>query len=294
MPGPHDEFTLDARRIRDGFDRAAAAYDTVAVVQERARAELLARLDLLAFEPECIVDLGCGTGHGARALRERWRGARVVAIDGSAPMLAAAAGRLGWFRRFDRVRADATQLPLRDGTVDLVWSNLALQCASDPDALLAEVRRVLRPRGYFTFTTLGPDTLVELREAWREVDDAVHVHAFTEMHDLGDALLRAGFADPVMDVDRITLTYPDLRALTADLRANGSRNAAAGRPRGLASRSRYARLEAAYERRRRDGRLPATVEIVYGQAWSPGERPAIRSRRGETAIPIGSIGRRTR
>jgi malonyl-CoA O-methyltransferase len=295
MQGPdHDDYALEAARIRRGFDRASAGYDAVAVVQERARTELLARLDLLAFEPDCIVDLGCGTGHGARALRDRWRSARVLAVDSSAGMLAAAADRLGWFRRFDRVRADAARLPLRDGCADLVWSNLALQCAADPDALLAEVRRVLRPRGYFTFTTLGPDTLAELRDAWRSVDDAVHVHAFTEMHDLGDALLRAGFADPVMDVERLTLTYPDVRALVRDLRANGSVGAARGRPRGLTGRHRYARVEAAYEAHRRDGRLPATVEIVYGQAWCPGERPPTRSRRGEAVIPLGAIGRRTR
>jgi malonyl-CoA O-methyltransferase len=289
-----DEHALDARAIRRAFDRASATYDAAAVLQARVRDELLSRLDLLGFEPRCIVDLGCGTGHATRALRDRWRDARVIAIDHAPGMLAVARARQGWFRRFDRVRADAARLPLRDGSVDLAWSSLMLPWLGVPDSVLAEVRRVLAPRGYFTFATLGPDTLRELREAWAEVDDRVHVHRFLEMHDLGDALVRAGFADPVMDVERVTLTYADLGALLADLRATGSRNAAAHRPRGLGGRERRRRLEAAYERFRADGRLPATCEVVYGQAWAPGERPPVRGRRGEAVVPIGSIGRRTR
>lgn len=289
-----DEYALDARAIRRAFDRASATYDAAAVLQARVRDELLRRLDLLGFAPACIVDLGCGTGHATRALRDRWRDARVIAVDHAPRMLDAARAREGWFRRFDRVCADAARLPLRDASVDLVWSSLMLQWVRDPDAVLGEVRRVLAPRGYFTFATLGPDTLGELRDAWREVDGGVHVHRFLEMHDLGDALVRAGFADPVMDVERVTLTYADLDALLADLRATGSRNAAVHRAPGLGGRSRRQRLEAAYERFRRDGRLPATCEIVYGQAWAPGERPPIRSRRGEAVVPVGSIGRRTR
>jgi malonyl-CoA O-methyltransferase len=287
------EHALDARAIRRAFDRASATYDAAAVLQARVRDELLARLGLLGFEPGCIVDLGCGTGHATRALRDRWRDARVIAIDHAPRMLAAVRARQGWFRRFDRVCADAARLPLRDGSVDLVWSSLMLPWADDPDAVLGAVRRVLAPRGYFTFATLGPDTLRELREAWGAVDAHVHVHRFLEMHDLGDALVRAGFADPVLDVERVTLTYADLGALVADLRATGSRNAAALRPRGLGGRGRRRDLEAAYERFRIDGRLPATCEIVYGQAWAPGERPPIRGRRGEAVVPIGSIGRRT-
>jgi malonyl-CoA O-methyltransferase len=289
-----DEYALDVRAIRRAFGRASATYDAAAVLQARVRDELLARLDLLGFAPACIVDLGCGTGHGTRALRDRWRDARVLGVDHAPAMLAAARARQGWFRRFDRVCADAAHLPLREGSVDLVWSSLMLPWAADPDAVLREVRRVLAPRGYFTFSTLGPDTLRELREAWRAVDDGVHVHRFLEMHDLGDALVRAGFADPVMDVERVTLTYADLGGLVADLRATGARNAAALRPRGLGGRARRARLESAYERFRRDGRLPATCEIVYGQAWTPGERPPIRGRRGEAVVPVGSIGRRPR
>lgn len=290
----HDDYTLQSRAIRRAFDRAAASYDGAAVLQKTVRDELAARLDLLGFAPSTVVDLGCGTGHSTRALRDRWRDARVIAVDLAPGMLAQAGERQGWFRRFDRVCADAARLPFRDGSIDLLWSSLMLQWAVDIDAVLAEVRRVLAPRGYFTFTTFGPDTLRELREAWRVADDRVHVHRFLDMHDLGDALVRAGFADPVMDVDRITLTYDDVRGVMRDLQAIGARNAAAGRGRGLVGKGAFARVVAEYDRHRRDGRLPATYEVVYGQAWTPGERAPIRSRRGEATIPVGSIGRRTR
>jgi malonyl-CoA O-methyltransferase len=294
MPPHDDDYTLQSRAIRRAFDRASTTYDAAAVLQKRVRDELAARLDLLAFEPQVVVDLGCGTGESTRALRDRWRSARVIAVDFAPGMLAQAVARQGWFRRFDRVCADAGRLPFRDGAVDLVWSSLMLQWAVDVDAVLGEVRRVLAPRGYFTFTTFGPDTLRELREAWSSADDRVHVHRFLDMHDLGDALVRAGFADPVMDVDRVTLTYEDVHGVMRDLQSIGARNAAAGRPRGLVGRGAYARVVDAYERFRSDGRLPATYEVVYGQAWAPGERAPIRSRRGEATVPIGSIGRRTR
>jgi malonyl-CoA O-methyltransferase len=281
---------LEPRVLQRAFDRASAAYDQHAVLHAAVRTELLARLELLDFEPRVVVDLGTGTGHAARALRERWRAARVLALDFAPGMLREAARRQSWRRRFDCIRADAARLPLANGSVDLVFSNLMLHWAVDLDAVLAELRRVLAPRGCVTFSTVGPDTLKELRAAWGEVDARPHVGRFLDLHDVGDALVRAGFADPVMDVDRYTLTYASLPALLAELKGVGSRNALAGRAPGLTSRSRRARLEAAYERfRTGDGRLPASCEIVYGQAWCPGATPPIRSRRGETVVPLGSI-----
>ncbi len=257
------------------------------------REQMLARLALVAFVPSVVVDLGCGTGHGARALRRRWPRARVVALDRASGMLRAARAQSSWLRGFERVQGDALRLPLRSGSVDLIYSCLMLPWVADLDATLAEARRVLSPRGYFTFATLGPDTLMELRGAWAEADRVPHVHRFLDMHDVGDALLRAGFVDPVMDVDHFQLTYPSTRALMRDLRAVGGSNALAGRRAGLTGRGRLAAVEAAYQRRRdRDGRLPATVEVVYGQAWCPGGEPPVRRRRGEALIPIESLRRR--
>jgi malonyl-CoA O-methyltransferase len=284
---------LELDAVRRSFARASAGYDAHAVLQRVVRDELLRRLELLSVEPAVVVDLGAGTGHGARALRTRWGRARVVALDLAVGMLRAARAQSGWLRRFDRVCADAARLPLRDASVDLVFSNLLLHWAVDLGELLADVRRVLRPHGCFTFSTLGPDTLQELRAAWAAVDGDSHVNRFLDMHDIGDAVVRAGFADPVMDLDRHTLTYADARALMHDLKANGAHNVTAARPLALTGRGRLARVEAAYERyRQTDGRLPATCEVVYGQAWCPGATPPHRARRGETTIAIADIGGR--
>jgi len=288
-----DPFALDPAAVRRRFERASAGFDAHAVLHARVRDELLERLALLAFEPAAVVDLGCGTGHAARALKRRWPRALVVALDRAPGMLAAARAQRTWLRGFERVRAEATRLPLRAGSVDLVYSCLMLPWVGDLGAAFGEVRRALSPRGYFTFATLGPDTLLELRAAWAEVEEAPHVHRFLDMHDVGDALVRAGFADPVMDVDRFRLTYPSTRALMRDLKGVGGGNALAGRRLALTGRTRLAAMEAAYERHRdADGRLTATVEVVYGQAWCPGGTPPVRGRRGETVIPIENLRRR--
>jgi len=207
-------------------------------------------------------------------------------------MLAEAASRQTLLRRFRRVCANAAALPLREASVDLVLSNLVLHWCDDPDAVFAECRRVLRPGGLLTFTTLGPDTLAELRRAWAAADAHTHVHRFIDMHDLGDALVRAGLAEPVLDVERCTLTYGSVGDLARDLRAMGAANAAAGRPRGLTGRSSFERMAGAYEAYRRDGRLPATCEVVYGQAWCPvGPRRTVADP-GEVTVPVNRIGRR--
>jgi malonyl-CoA O-methyltransferase len=208
-------------------------------------------------------------------------------------MLKLARRRQTLLRRFARVCADASALPLRDASVDMVFSNLMLQWCNDPDTVLRECRRVLRPGGLLTFATLGPDTLIELRRAWAAADGHVHVNRFIDMHDLGDALVRSGLAEPVMDVERYTLTYADVRDLMRDLKTIGARNANSGRPRGLTGKGGLARMIAAYEEARCEGRLPATYEVVYGQAWCPAE-PARRRTPGEAVVPVHSIGRRKR
>jgi malonyl-CoA O-methyltransferase len=205
-------------------------------------------------------------------------------------MLGEAARRDG-SARIERLCAEAEAVPLPDASVELVFSNLMLPWCEDVDAVFAEVARILKPRGLFTFSTFGPDTLVELRAAWGEADSDSRVHRFTDMHDLGDGLVRAGLAEPVLDVSRYTLTYPEVGALMRDLKATGAQNAASGRPRGLTGRGRLQAMAGAYESFRTQGALPATHEVVFGQAW--GAVPGARRRRGEPfAVPVGSIGRR--
>ena len=283
---------LDRESARRNADRASETYDASAVLQERLRQQMIERLEWIAFTPQVVVDLGCGTGHAAAALSRRWPQARIIAVDFAPGMLRETARR-DEASRIERLCADAESLPLPDASVDLLFCNLMLPWCDDPDAVFAEIARVLRPRGLLTFSTFGPDTLIELREAWRAADDATHVIPFTDMHDIGDGLVRAGLVEPVLDVCRYTLTYPDLGSLMRDLKAIGAQNATAGRPRGLTGRKRLHAVEQAYERHREDGVLPATYEAVFGQAWGAMPQPD-RGHDDGFAIPVGAIGRRLR
>jgi len=287
-----DPYDIDLARVRRSFGRSARAYDAAAVLQQRVREELLERLDVVRLAPTVVLDLGAGTGHASLALKRRYRSSQVIALDLAEGMLREAGRRQTLLRRFRRVCGEAAALPLRDASVELVFSNLMLQWCQDPDAVFRECRRVLKPGGLLTFTTFGPDTLVELRRAWAAADSRTHVNRFIDMHDLGDALVRSGLAEPVLDVERYTLTYAEVRELMRDLKDIGAHNANAGRPRGLTGRGALARMTAAYETFRRDGRLPATYEVVYGQAWCPVTEPRAPRAAGEVVVPIGKIGRR--
>jgi malonyl-CoA O-methyltransferase len=288
------EFALDVRRVRDSFSQAAATYDAAAVLQARVRDELLHRLEVLRMEPGVVLDLGAGTGQATIALKRRYPRGRIVALDIAPGMLRQARRRQTLLRRFDRVLADAATLPLRDASVDMLFSSLMLQWCNDPDQVLQECRRVLRPGGVLHFTTLGPDTLLELRKSWQAADPGhAHVNRFVDMHDLGDALMRAGFTEPVLDVERYTLTYDDARSLMRDLKAIGAHNATAGRARGLTGKSTLARMLAAYEGFRREGKLPATYEVVFAQAWCPTGPVRTKGQpKSETRVPVDQIRRR--
>jgi malonyl-CoA O-methyltransferase len=310
----HDPFGLDGSGVRAAFDRAGPTYEAAAVLQARVGEELFERLELFDFNPALILDLGAGTGRFSGRLKRRYRRSRVIALDLAPGMLREAARHQRWLRRFDRVCADAAQLPLSSASADVVFSNLMLQWCAPPDGAFAEVRRVLKPQGFFTFSTLGPDTLMELRDAWGEVDARTHVNRFLDMHDVGDALMRAGFTEPVLDVERLTVTYVDVGSLMRDLKSIGARNMTAGRWRALTGKGRLQRVIERYEAYRRDGRLPATYEVIYGAAWASrdsAERPngvqaagtlppAMASRAGngpsttEVLIPPARIRRRER
>lgn len=285
----------EPERVRAVFDRASESFDTAAAVHDETRARLVERLQFVAIEPELIVDLGAATGASAAAVAAHYPGARVLALDSSARMARAAARRAAAGAGFDTLVADATRLPLATDSVDVVVANQLLPFVR-PDRLFAEVARVLAPSGLFTFATVGPDTLKELRRAWSGIDDALHVHAFVDMHDLGDLAVNAGLAEPVLDVDRLTLSYESPRKLVHDFRACGAVNSAGGRRRGLIGRDAWRRFEHALDAARVDGRIGLTVEIVLGQAW--GLEASGRARRtedGEIGISLEELrGRRRR
>lgn len=271
---------IDKLQARQAFSRAAPRYDEVALLQREIGQRMIDRLDLVTLQPRLILDLGAGTGVATAQLAQRYRKAKLLALDFALPMLLRARKRGRWLRRPACLCADLEQLPLTDQCVDLIYSNAALQWSNDLDQAFGEFLRVLRPGGLLMFSTFGPDTLKELRAAWSEVDGYAHVSRFPDMHDLGDALVRARFADPVMDVDRMTLTYQQVGGLMQDLKVMGAHNVTAERPRGLTGKGRMQAMRAAYEQFRVDGRLPASYEVVYGHAWAP-QRPQV----GVTVAP---------
>ncbi len=284
---------LDKHRLRQSFAHAADTYDAAAVLQREIADRLLGRLDLIRLVPQAILDIGCGTGYDLRQLSKRYPRARMLGLDVAETMARRARRHAGLWRRLTGrcvfACGDAERLPVATASVDMVVSNLALQWCN-PQTVFVEARRVLRPGGLFMFTTFGPDTLRELRDAWRAADNAPHVHAFIDMHDLGDMLMHAGFADPVMDMEAFTLTYADVLGVMRDIKHLGAHNVAVARARGLTGKTRFARFRAAYEALARDGKIPATYEAVYGHAWSPETGPT-PARDGIVTIPVGRIGR---
>jgi malonyl-CoA O-methyltransferase len=285
---------FDPRQVRRAFSRASSSYDAAAALQHEVEARLLESLDYLEDRvPQTILDLGCGPGHAAAAMRKRWPRARVVAMDLALPMLQQARPRSGWNplqKPVDRINADARALPLADNSVDVLFCNLCLQWVEDLPAAFAGFRRVLKPEGLLLVSTFGPETLQELREAFAGADNAPHVSPFASIAQFGDALVHAGFRNPVLDRDVFVHGYDDLPALVRELRAIGATNALASRRHTLTGKARFAAAASAYERERRDGRLPATWEVIYAQAWAP--QPGAPIREGGfdvTAIPVSKI-----
>lgn len=278
---------IDKEQARKAFSIAADSYDSVAVLQREISSRMMQRLDLVKLIPERILDAGCGTGADLDALMQRYKKAHLVALDFAVPMLHKAKKRGGWFRRATCVCGDLDTLPLADNSVDLIHSNVALQWVNDPVIAFKEFKRILKPDGLLMFTTFGPDTLKELRYAWSEVDQVSHVNTFIDMHDLGDALLRAGFADPVMDVDHIQLTYGTVESLMRDLKSLGAHNVVSQRAKGLTGKGRINKMRQTYEQFRSDGVLPASYEVVFGHAWMP----AATQKRQNVSIAVDSLQR---
>ena len=286
MQSPRDVYHMDKARVRASFDRAAKTYDASAILQKTVRDEMLSRLDLVKICPQTILDMGCGTGHASLALARHFKKAQVVSLDIAMGMIKKAQNlsatqqlkKLLGISQQKYLCADIEHLPLADNSVGLLWSNLAIQWCNDLDLVFIEAQRVLQPEGLLMFSTFGPDTLKELRAATNAAhnngknNESVSVSRFIDMHDIGDALVRAGFSAPVMDVERYTLTYDDVMSVMRDLKSIGAHNAADGRSRGLQGKQFLKSLTEYYEQFRlgnkaQGGKLPATFEVVYGHAW---------------------------
>ena len=291
---------FDVRQVRRSFSRSASGYQAAASLQREIEARLLESLDYLddpalqRVPPQVVLDLGCGPGHATRTMRKRWPKARIIAMDLAMPMLREAAPSSGWWRfGGDRnpacINADARALPLADGSVDVLFSNLCLQWVDDLPAVFAGFRRVLKPGGLLLVSSFGPDTLFELREAFAQADRTPHVSPFASIAQFGDALVASGFRDPVLDRDLFVHHHRDLAGLMRELRAIGATNALHARRHTLTGKTRFAQAAAAYPRDG-EGRLPATWEALYAHAWAPEAGAPIRERGMDTvAIPVSGI-----
>lgn len=294
MTAPIDAFAIDAKAVRRAANRAARGYDEAAALQREVRERLLERLDYVRLEPRVILDLGTATGDGSAALRARYPEAVVIALDLAENMLQQARHKHAESTNVEYLCADAMALPLATDSVDLIFCNLLLPSCQAPERVLGEVSRVLRPGGLFNFATAGPDTLYELRDAWAEIDNGPHVHLFSDMHDVGDAVLAAGLAEPVLDLEYFTLCYRSLDGIMRELKACGASNAATGRMRGLLGKQRWQALQQAYEQfRDAEQRLPVSCEVIYGQAWGRAPGAAVTAEGGEAQVPLSAIGRRS-
>jgi len=290
--------TFDQRHIRRAFSRSASGYDAAAALQHEVEKRLLESLDYFALrqgqdatDPRVVLDVGCGPAHAAATMRKRWPKAQVIALDLALPMLREAKKQAGWWKPFQRVCADLRALPLAEASVDVLFCNLSLQWVDDLPAAFNGFRRVLKPGGLLVCSTFGPETLQELRDAFEQADDTPHVSPFPPIAQFGDALMLAGFRDPVLDRDRFTLTYDDLPALMRELRAMGATNALRQRRHTLTGRARFAAAARAYEPlRRADGKLPSTWDVIYAHAWAPPPGAPIRGQ-GEdiAAVPLSKI-----
>ena len=286
-----EALNINKQKIRHAFDRAADSYDEAAVLQKEVCSRLLERLDYVRLQPQWILDVGVGTGEAISPLMQRYRKASIVALDLSEQMLQKASKHGRLFRKPELVCADLEALPFADNSFDLVFSSLALQWCNNLGETMKGLLRVLKPGGLLMFTTFGPDTLKELKASWQSIDNALHVNPFIDMHDVGDEMLKCGFAGPVIEAETITVNYDNVDRLMQDLRDIGANVTSEGGRSGLTTPAMMRRLRDAYEQYRIDGDLPASYEVVYGHAWkAQGADDAAKNTGHGIQIDVSAIG----
>ncbi len=278
---------LDKNSTRLHFERATDSYDASAVLQREIAKRLGERLDYIKHFPKAALDIGSGTGFITEDLLKRYPKASIIALDIALGMAQKSKSKGNWRHKVKAICADAEQLPLKPESMDLIVSNLMLQWANDLKQTFSGFHSVLAPNGLLLFSTFGPETLIEMRESWAKVDAQAHTSEFADMHEVGDALLQAGFINPVTDMEMITMTYANPSQLMRDIKNIGASNAAQKRSKGLMGKQKLQAFEKAYEKfKTPDGLYPATWEIIYGHAWV-GE--GIKMDSYEQVIPIQPV-----
>jgi len=246
-------------RVRATFNKASTKYDDSAFLQNEISDRLAEKLNIFSINPETIIDLGSGTGFLSKKAVQAFPNAALICIDFAQQSLLSNIHNL-------KVCANAYQLPFADNSIDFIVSNLMMQWCPDLKTLLDECFRTLKPEGLFLFSTFGPDTLKELKRSWSVVDNNPHVNEFTDMHDIGDQMLQSGFQSPVMEMERLTLTYDKVIDLMHDLKGIGAQTVH-NRSKSLTGKTKFNKMIEMYESYRKDGKLPATYEVIYGHAW---------------------------
>lgn len=262
---------LDERLVKRTFEQVAPCYDDFSFLQKEVNERMAARLNYINFTPANILDAGSGTGYGASLLRQCYGDTPIIETDIALPMLWQSHQKFSneypptkkqWL-----LNADIGMLPIASNQMDMVWSNLALHWINRLDDTLKEFYRVLRLNGCVMFSLFGEQTLQELRYAFWQANQKQSVHGFMPIEEVGDALVNAGFSEPVVDKEVITLTYPDILSMVRDFRGNGACNQLLGRRTTLMGKKRWQNMAKHYESFRKNGDLPATCEIIYGHAW---------------------------
>lgn len=274
-------------QIQANFSKAAKDYSAHAKVQQEIGRRLMQRFDYYKLKPERALDLGAGTGYFSQQLKKRFNQCQVVAFDLSESMLKKI--KKGILKPVSRVKGCMTRLPFKTNSYDIVFANQVIHWHADYLTLFKEIARVLKPSGVFVFSTLGPDTFIELKQAWAEVDEYQHAYSFVDMHLLGDALLKAGMAEPVVDMEYLTARYQEIKTLARDLKAQGVQHNTSRARQGLTTPSQWSAFSNAYDKYRdEDGLLPLSYEVIYGQAWGQALQQSL-SANGEVVVPIAQL-----
>ena len=246
-------------RVRNSFNNASSKYNENAFLQNEIALRLSEKLKVFSINPENIVDLGSGTGFLSEKTADIFPDASLICLDFAQQSLIKNTQKL-------KVCADAYRLPFKSNSIDFVISNLMMQWCPDLKTLFNECHRVLKPQGLILFTTFGPETLKELKRSWSIVDDEAHVNEFIDMHDIGDQMIQSGFQSPIMEMEKLILTYEKVLDLMRDLKGIGAQSVE-NRSKSLTGKTKFKKMLEMYESYRENGKIPATYEVIYGHAW---------------------------
>jgi malonyl-CoA O-methyltransferase len=276
--------------ICNSFNNKASGYEKAAKIQNEIGMRMFDRLDYLAIKPQYILDLGCGTGIFSALLKKKYPKAQVLGLDLAFSMLEQSQKKLTLWRKWQLVNADMTKLPFASGIFDLIFANQVIHWSESLSPIFSELNRVMKVNGCLMFSTLGPDTFKEIRTAWKG-DNFSHTNHFTDLHDIGDILVKERFLDPVMDMELLTAQYSSVSLLARGLQDQGVRNINPNRNKGLTSKSAWESFEKGYyNQKTKDGKYPLTYEVVYGHAWKGEQRQV--GEMIETVIPVSKIHRK--